>query len=236
MAQVYLLKGDFVECCDCFTVCPCWVSDLPDEDHCSGLYLWSFDEDSHIGGKSVAGMKIAAATYHAVRAGGQAFFFIDVNGGDPEMAQTLYQAFANKSDGHDLKALANLLGVYLGHSLASIVSNFEDKDFNVTIDVDGQTIASASGTHKTFPVQQKPMTLRDTALNAKLGIGNQEVVVQEMGALKVDVAALPNGPLNFRGRSGMRSKFSYEFSGAERRKAEGKADKAAKADRAIKER
>ncbi|WP_088311472.1 DUF1326 domain-containing protein [Novosphingobium sp. B 225] len=243
MPQAYLLKGDFVECCDCFTVCPCWVSDLPDEDHCSGLYVWSFAEGSYIGNQdnSVAGMKVAAATYHAVRQGGQAFFYIDVNGGDPSMVDTLYQIFSDQSADHDLKGLANLLGLYLGHKPARIDANFGAKDFDVSVDTEGGHIATAKGEEKVFTNQQEPMTLRDTALDTKLGIRENAVVVQKMGALTVDVAALPGGPLNFLGRSGMRSKFRYEFTAAALAKAERRADKAsqeskaaAKADRAIK--
>ncbi len=152
MPQAYLLKGDFVECCDCFTVCPCWVSDLPDEDHCSGLYVWSFAEGSYIGNQdnSVAGMKVAAATYHAVRQGGQAFFYIDVNGGDPSMVDTLYQIFSDQSADHDLKGLANLLGLYLGHKPARIDANFGAKDFDVSVDTEGGHIATAKGEEKVF--------------------------------------------------------------------------------------
>lgn len=205
----YELKGDFVECCDCFTVCPCWVNDLPDEDHCSGLYLWSFGPGSEINGVSVAGMHVAAATYHAVRAGGQAMFFIDTGAAGFETGQLLFDTFAGKLSGSDLEALHKLLGVYLGFRLATITSTFGRSTFSVQIDIGGQNIATAKGSHKKFDKQAFPMTLKDTALSEELGIGGRTVTVQEMDSLTVDVAALPGGPLNFRGRSGMRSKFSY---------------------------
>lgn len=206
----YLLKGEFVECCDCFTVCPCWVSDVPDEDHCSGLYVWSFDKGSAIGGTSVAGMQVAAATYHAVRGGGQVMFFIDA-GPAPQAGtvKLLLDAFCGRLGGADLEALARLLGDCLGHQQADITAKFKGNDFDVSVMVQSIPIARAAGRHKIFPEQAAPMTLKDTALSKRLGVGVKDVTVQDMRHLMVDVAALPGGPLNFRGRSGMRSEFSY---------------------------
>lgn len=213
----YLLKGDFVECCDCFTICPCWVSDLPDEDHCSGLYLWSLGEGSTIGGVDVSGMHVAAATFHAVRAGGQAMFFIDVgNLGNAAKAQAeslLYEAFSGRLQGVGLTALAQLLGANLGYRAAGITSNFTNKKFSVEVNVGQQRIAKANGTDKIFKRNPAAMTLKETALGTSLGIDRATVTVQQMGDLTMDVAALPGGPLNFRGRSGMRTKFHYASSG-----------------------
>lgn len=207
--MIYALSGDFVECCDCFTVCPCWVSDVPDEDHCSGLYLWSLGEGSHVNHLDVSGMHVAAATFHAVRAGGQAIFFIDAGMPGSPAEQALADAFAGRLGGAGFVALHKLFGTILGHQSAQITSTFDDKHFNVEVKVDGRSIASAEGTPKTFGGQVAPMTLRDAALADELGIGGEAVTVQAMKDLIVDVAALPGGPLHFRGRSGMRSTFSY---------------------------
>lgn len=210
----YFLTGDFVECCDCFTICPCWVSDVPDEDHCSGLYVWSFGGKSKINSTSVAGMHVAAATYHAVRAGGQVLFFIDAGPAGPGTEKLLFDAFSGTLGGADLVALAKLLGVSLGYKSAAIRAAFAGNAFAATVTVNGATIATAAGGAKMFPGQGGPMTLRDTALSGKLGVGAGDVTVQAMGGLMVDVAALPGGPLNFRGRSGMRSKFTYSHTPA----------------------
>ncbi len=207
----YRLTGDFVECCDCFTVCPCWVADVPDEDHCSGLYLWSFGEDSRIDGVSVAGMKVAAATYHAVRAKGQVMLFIDTGAVDTasQAERLLLEAFSGRRGGNDLEALVKLMGVHLGYRPATITATFERQSFHLEIQASDQIIAKAAGTNKKFADQSRFMTMKDTALSAEMGIGDGEVVVQTMDQLTVDVAALPGGPLNFRGRSGMRSRFTY---------------------------
>lgn len=221
--MTYHLSGDFVECCDCFTVCPCWVKDKPDEDHCSGLYVWSFGPGSKVGDVDVAGMHVAAATYHAVRADGQVMFFIDVgnlNGPDADACKhLLYAAFSGKLDEPDIagrspfSGLVKLLGINLGYRTAKITSTFEAGRFHVSVSDGSQPIAAAGGGDKIFPGNGTAMTLQQTALGQTLGIGANDVIVQAMGDLTLDVAALPGGALNFRGRSGMRTKFSYEYKG-----------------------
>lgn len=207
----YKLTGDFVECCDCFTVCPCWVNDTPDEDHCSGLYLWSFAEGSEIDGISVGGMHVAAAAFHAVRSRGQAIFFIDTRKENQPAFDALRKAFSGKLPGSGFEALHILLGDVLDVRNATIMSKFETGKFAVEVLVDERQIAKAEGADKNFdPGKMPPMTLRDSALTDELGIGSGEVRVQTMGDLTVDVAALPGGPLYLRGRSGMRGKFCYE--------------------------
>lgn len=204
----YKLTGDFVECCDCFTVCPCWVNDVPDEDHCSGLYLWSFAEGSQIDEIKVGGMHVAAAAFHAVRSRGQAIFFIDT-GKNAAAFEALRKAFSG------LDALGKLLGDILYVREATITSTFDQKDFVVEVIVEKRRIAKAEGEDKRFAEARPPMTLRNAALTDQLGIGSGEVRVQTMGDLTVDVAALPGGPLYLRGRSGMRGKFCYELASSD---------------------
>lgn len=209
----YLLTGDFVECCDCFTICPCWVNEIPDEDHCSGLYLWSLGPGSRIGDVDVAGMQVAAASFHAVRAGGQAMFFIDAGNRNAQetsrIEHLLYDVFSGRL-GTGLKALSKLLGTNLGYRPARITSTFAGSNFDVDVTVGGQSIARAAGKDNVVPGSACPTTLKDTALTEALGIGSRAVTVQRMGDLTMDVVALPGGPLNFRGRSGMRSRFTYD--------------------------
>ena len=209
----YSLTGNFVECCDCFTVCPCWVNDVPDEDHCSGLYVWSLGEGSTVNGIGVAGMHVAAASFHAVRSGGQALFFVDSGAAGSPAERALADAFAGRLGGDGFTALGKLLGVNLGYRAARISSTFENDNFSVEVQIDGQSIAMADGRERKFRYQAEPMTLRDAALADELGIGGGAVTIQDMGDLRVDVAALPGGPLHFRGRSGLRSTFEYVHTG-----------------------
>lgn len=61
------LAGEFVECCDCYTICPCWVNERPDEDHCSSLYIWTFENGSQIEGHDIGGKSVAAAAFYRRR-------------------------------------------------------------------------------------------------------------------------------------------------------------------------
>jgi hypothetical protein len=63
------LAGEFVECCDCYTICPCWVNERPDEDHCSSLYIWTFGKGAHIEGRDIAGKSLVAAAFYRRRSG-----------------------------------------------------------------------------------------------------------------------------------------------------------------------
>jgi hypothetical protein len=154
-------------------------------------------------------MRVAAATFHAVRAGGQAIFFIDAGTPGSPAEKALAAAFSGRSGGKGFAALQKLLGTILGYHPATITATFDESHFAVEVKVDGRSIASAAGAAKTFAGQGAPMTLRDAALADELGIGSEAVTIQAMKDLIVDVAALPGGPLHFRGRSGMRSTFSY---------------------------
>jgi hypothetical protein len=207
MANGYNLSGTFVECCDCFTVCPCWVADTPDEDHCSGLYVWTLDAGSQVAGLDVGGKSVAAATFHGNRTGGQAVLFVDETLGKSEQ-NALIGAFSGKRGG-PLEDLAKLLGTILDAVPANIATDFAADNFDVSITVKGSRQASAKGKPKLFKNEADPMIVDNSALEAKLGIRGA-TQVQQMENLSVSVAALPGGPYEFTGRSGMRGSFVYQ--------------------------
>jgi hypothetical protein len=206
MASTYDLSGTFVECCDCFTVCPCWVADTPDEDHCSGLYVWTFDQGSGIAGFDVSYKSVAAATFHGNRAGGQAALFVDQTLA-PSARNALIEAFSGRRDG-PLQDLAKLLGTIISSEPATIQTTFDADEFHVSVTVGGSHQASAKGKAKYLDQQADPMTVNNTALEKELGIRGT-VEVQDMENLNVSVAALPGGAYQFKGRSGMRGSFVY---------------------------
>jgi hypothetical protein len=206
MANRYSLSGTFVECCDCFTICPCWVADTPDEDHCSGLYVWTFDAGSKVAGLDVGSKSMAAATFHGLGGPGQAVLFVDET--LTKVAQNaLIEAFSGKRGG-PLEDLAKLLGTLLDAVPAKISTSFAASNFEVSVTVSGSQLALAKGKPKLFKHEDDPLILDNSALEAKLGIrGVTEV--QDMEKLSVSVAALPGGPYQFAGRSGMRGSFVY---------------------------
>ncbi len=215
----YNLSGTFVECCDCFTICPCWVSDIPDENHCSGLYVWTFDPGSKIGGDDLGGKSVAAASYHGLGVGGQAVLFID-SGIDEMCHDRLAAAFSGKSGG-DLTALSKLLGTIISVHPATIRTDYDadktnakkgakgDKfEVSIAFGAKDTPFAIAKGEAKYLDKQKEPMTVENSALHKELGIRGI-VEVQQMETLAVDVSPLPIGPYQFPGRSGMRGRFHY---------------------------
>jgi hypothetical protein len=207
MASRYSLSGTFVECCDCFTICPCWVADKPDEDHCSGLYVWTFDQGSRIAGFDVSHSSVAAATFHGNRAGGQAVLFADEALATPAR-NALIEAFSGRREG-SLADLAKLLGTIIDAGPAKIETNFNSDAFHVSITVNGAALATAQGKAKYLDKQPEPMTVNNSALEKELGIRGA-VEVQDMANIAVSVATLPGGPYEFKGRSGMRGSFVYK--------------------------
>lgn len=212
----YQLSGHFIECCDCFTVCPCWLADDPDEDHCSSLYVWHFDKDSTIEGEPVGGCTVVAALYHGIGTS-QAVFYVDDRIASAGTRDALIQAFSGHGGGQ-LKALARLVGTVVDAGPATIT--VDPDGWEVTVRVGETLVAHGAGTDLQFPRRQqalapheprKPptvLTLANTALHSRLGLGTT-VAAQDVADLELAVAALPGGPTRFAGRSGMRATFRY---------------------------
>lgn len=100
MITSYALHGDFIESCDCFDLCPCWVDDDPDEDHCTGLVVWKLGEGSTIdtkdGSLDVSGAVVAAVTGHSGgrrTASALTVLYVDVRGCGDKHFDVLANAF-----------------------------------------------------------------------------------------------------------------------------------------------
>ena len=73
----YDLAGRFIEVCDCTLLCPCWVSEAPDDNHCTGLFVWDIGTlDGHpptdhnrsiIDGTDVTGRRVVSVSIHRGR-------------------------------------------------------------------------------------------------------------------------------------------------------------------------
>jgi hypothetical protein len=205
------LSGRFLECCDCYTICPCWVKERPDEDHCSALYVWTFDLDAKIEGHPIGGKSIVAAAFYGNRGGLQAAIYVDQTLA-VEAQQLLLEAFAGKSL-ESLKGLARLVGTVVDSGVAKITHTETHGKWDVTVEVNNSQIAHATGTNAIMEgraghLRGKPLTLNDTALHDELGL--QDVVtVQAVERFEMAVAPLPGGPFVYAGRSGMAARFDY---------------------------
>jgi hypothetical protein len=115
------------------------------------------------------------------------------------------------STGGQFLDLSRLLGTIIGDKGATIGTNFtkgKGNGFEVSVTVGKATIATAKGENRVFEGNATPMLIDQAALNDELGIEGA-VRVQKMEVLTVHVAALPGGPLELKGRSGMRGRFHY---------------------------
>jgi hypothetical protein len=200
------LKGRFVECCDCFTICPCWLHDRPDEDHCSSLYIWTFDQDAQIEGQAIGGKSVAVVAFHGNRSGMQSAIYVDMTL-DNRTQQALLDAFSGKTN-ESLKSLERLLGTVIIQGAAHITHNRDNTGWEVTVEFEGSRIAHASGTDAQMEGRSRPLTLNDTAMHDELAIEGA-VHVQKVSRFEMAVSPLPGGPFVYSGRSGMAAQFNY---------------------------
>src|SRR3954452_1905705 len=96
----YRITGRFLEACDCFAICPCWIDEVPDEDECTGLFVWDI-----IGGEArghdVSGLRVASASFHSGKRRGsrqKVMLFIDERASDHQ-SEALSNVFTGRSGG-----------------------------------------------------------------------------------------------------------------------------------------
>jgi hypothetical protein len=207
MALRYELNGDFIECCDCFTICPCWVAEIPDEEHCSALYAWHFGKDSKIEGVDVAGRTVVAATYHGLRRASQSAIYVDDKIKDVAVRNALILAFSGKGGG-PLKDLSSLTGATIDAGPAKIDVSFTKGEWTVDVHAASALIASGKGADREFEPQSGPVSVQKTALHQKLGLSGA-VDIQDVSHFEIGLSPLPGGHFVFSGRSGMRGSFHY---------------------------
>lgn len=199
------LSGTFLECCDCYTICPCWVNETPDEDHCSGIYVWAFDELSMIAGKPLRGHCMAIAAYHGNRQGSQSVLFLDTSLAQ-DAREALQEAFVGKSKLKSLDAIRKLIGAVIDVRTAQITYTppaNKAAGWTLAIHVDGQQVVQANGASP-----EQGVELTNSALSKEFGAqGN--VSVQKMGEYTLKLNTLPVGAFSYHGRAGMAGKFKY---------------------------
>lgn len=131
--MLYNLKGRFIECCNCRAVCPCWVDDLPTEDHCTGFFAWTFEQGSMIEGHDVGDRHLVVVTVHSdKRRGGasESALFADREL-DPVAAEALLDAFDVVDDTRrdPIAELRSVLGYGVARERATIaITEIEETD------------------------------------------------------------------------------------------------------------
>jgi hypothetical protein len=223
------LSGWFIESCDCESLCPCWIDDEPDDNHCTGLFAWVV-QDGSLGGVDVSGARIASVSTHngrrrAPESGRYSILFIDVgavqdgNAGFP----ALEGAF-RAPEGGVLAELAEVNGVVLAARAARVEIEGEPggpaawcvrirpiaqgdgaalDDFRALEAHGGLLAFAADG------AGAAPLTLNHTALDKELAVVGDGVEALVASRFRVNLPSLPGGYVDRSNRSGMRGLFGY---------------------------
>lgn len=200
----YFLVGQFFELCDCYTICPCWIGQTPDEGSCTGAFAWSI-EQGHIGGLDVSGRKVVSVSFHqGHRDNGnqQVYLFID-DGADDEAHQLLTQTFTGQRGG-PLAELARLMGQLKMAMPAPIELVSEGDHLSITVGRyvrgDGTVLRGDDGA---------VTELRHGRLTGVLG---PHAEVGRTSTFRVDLGYELSAEVS--GRAAMRGPFEYSYAGS----------------------
>ena len=196
----YALRGEFLEVCDCWTICPCWTGRAPDEDVCTGVFAWVIEAGS-IDGIDVGGqIAVSVLTHRGHRDDGnqRVLLFLGEDASDAQV-NALAGTFSGLYGG-PLGELAELLGELMGVERAPIEVEFSARRAKLTV---GRRIA-ADMVSMMGP-GGKPTTLTDARLSTVLG------TPAEVGQSRRFKVGMPGHgiDLDLRGRSAMRGRFTY---------------------------
>lgn len=201
----YALRGQFLEVCDCHTICPCWTGRAPEEDVCTGVFAWVI-EAGQIDGVDVAGQRaVSVSTHQGHRDNGhqRVMIFVGDEASDAQ-ASAMAGAFSGRFGG-PLGELATLLGELLAVERAPIDVSLGKRRATLSV---GRRIA-AEATSLVGPDGQAT-TLANARLSSVLGSP------AEVGISQRFKVGLPGRgiDLDLRGRSAMRGAFDYRHAPA----------------------
>jgi hypothetical protein len=198
----YRFKGMFYEACDCYTICPCWTGDSPDEGECTGVFAWDIEEGK-IDGVDVKGRRAVSVSQHQGHrdeARQHVVLFIDPEATE-EQAEVLAAALSGNLSG-PLGQLAEILGELAGVERAEINLERQGRNTKLTvgrrIQVEGMANEGPAG---------EATTLSGGKLSAVLG-SPAEVGVSRRFRVGLPAQAMD---LDLRGRSTMSGRFSYDY-------------------------
>ena len=200
LEAAYRLSGDFLEVCDCFTICPCWLGRVPDEDACTGVFAWVIDEGVidkvDVKGRTV--VSISTHEGHRELALQRVVIFVD-EGATDQQAGLLASTFAGAYGG-PLGELSVLLGDLLSVEKAPIKVETEGRRARLTvgrvIDLDTALTVGPNG---------ETTSLSNARLSSVLG---NPAHVGLASRLKVGMPG-KGIDIDLRGRSAMRGRFDY---------------------------
>jgi len=201
----YRLSGQFFELCDCWSICPCWVDEPPDEGRCTGAFCWSIAEGT-IGDLDVTGRSVVSVSFHAGHrdSGGQEVTLFVDDGADDEQFAALAETFTG-GNGGPLGELGRLMGVLQGALRVPIGLSTEGDHLSITV---GRMV-SGDGAVLRGGRDDEVTELRNGRLSGVLG---PRAEVGRSSTFRIDLGAQA-ASIEVAGRAAMRGSFRYESAG-----------------------
>ncbi len=199
-ALPYRLVGRFLEACDCFAICPCWIDEQPDEEQCTGVYVWDIN-DGEADGRDVSGLRVASVSFHEGKRRGsrqKVAVFIDDRADDHDY-DALVAVFTGRRGG-PLAELSDMMGELLFTRSAAIDVVFED-DERATVNIAG---AVRIASDPKFGPSGRVTTLVDSAMAEMFGSPGLVAISSEF---RVDLGK--GLEIEVSGRSATTGWFSY---------------------------
>lgn len=233
----YHLAGRFIEVCDCLLLCPCWVSETPDDNHCTGLFLWQFEtldgqppnghNRSMLGPVDVTGRTVISVSIHRGKRptsgaatpppeeyGGTWTVLVVDEDASPDQCSALVEAFRGRLDG-PLANLADVSGTVIQSLQARITLDQVDERWTVTVTpagADAPSLVDVAAEPAVLYPDANALTLYNTALDDDLGVRpGTGVAALRATSLSLNLGSLPGGYLEVTGRSGMTGDFVYQY-------------------------
>jgi hypothetical protein len=132
----YRITGRFLEACDCYAICPCWIDEEPDEERCTGLYAWDI-ATGEAAGHDVSGLRVASVSFHEGRRRGsrqRVVLLVDERADEMQHA-ALAEVFTGRRGG-PLGELAGMLGELVAQRDARIDITWTGQE--ATLDIEGK--------------------------------------------------------------------------------------------------
>lgn len=197
---MYELSGTFLEVCDCYALCPCWLDRPPDDGECTGVFGWDVEAGT-IDGVDVAGCRVASVSYHVGprhHAQQRVVLFVDAAASDDQL-RVLTDAFVGRLGG-PLGELFGLLGELVDVRRADIA--IERPPGGVRLSVGSRVRAAA---RSILGPSGRPAEIADGALSLSLGT---PATIGETTSYRVDLPGV-GIDVDVRGRSATSGHFAY---------------------------
>jgi len=200
----YEMRGQFLEACDCRVPCPCWFTQDPDEDECTGAVGWQI-EQGQIEGVDVSGLNVANVSFHTGPRGGP--------GEHPKMRMGVFVDHEATIAQFEVLSLAftGALGGPLGELAQMAVVNPEVDRAPISFTSDGSRTTLSVGAAVAADLTpiigstRRITTIADSALATLLGtpgeVGRASRFAIDLPAVQLTVAV--------EGRSATRGRFAY---------------------------